>query len=149
MTKIDLSSFERANEAVSYLRTKLPETLQKPQVAIVCGSGLGGLADTIQPESRVEFDYASIPHFPRSTGWSSYSGLEREVLTFHSRWSCWKAGFWSSRPENPCSVDGWPGSVSLSPHSACNITADLDLVTTRGTRLIRWHSQFECSSSCK
>lgn len=73
MTKIDLSSFERANEAVSYLRTKLPETLQKPQVAIVCGSGLGGLADTIQPESRVEFDYASIPHFPRSTGWSSSS----------------------------------------------------------------------------
>ncbi|KAF4767578.1 hypothetical protein HAV15_009258 [Penicillium sp. str.  len=67
MTKIDLSSFERANEAVSYLRTNLPETLQKPQVAIVCGSGLGGLADTIQPESRIEFDYASIPHFPRST----------------------------------------------------------------------------------
>ncbi|EKV12080.1 Purine nucleoside phosphorylase I, inosine and guanosine-specific [Penicillium digitatum PHI26] len=67
MTKIDLSSFERANEAISYLRTKLPETLQKPQVAIVCGSGLGGLADTIQPETRIEFDYASIPHFPRST----------------------------------------------------------------------------------
>lgn len=73
MTKIDLSSFERANEAVSYLRTKLPEILQQPQVAIVCGSGLGGLADTIQPESRIEFEYASIPHFPRSTGWSSFS----------------------------------------------------------------------------
>jgi hypothetical protein len=73
MTKIDLSSFERANEAVSYLRTKLPEILQQPQVAIVCGSGLGGLADTIKPESRIEFDYASIPHFPRSTGWSSFS----------------------------------------------------------------------------
>ncbi|KAJ6186352.1 hypothetical protein N7519_007653 [Penicillium mononematosum] len=67
MTKIDLSSFERANDAVSYLRTKLPEILQQPQVAIVCGSGLGGLADTIKPESRIEFDYASIPHFPRST----------------------------------------------------------------------------------
>ncbi|CAG8901931.1 unnamed protein product [Penicillium egyptiacum] len=67
MTKIDLTSFERADEAVSYLRTKLPETLQKPQVAIVCGSGLGGLADTLKPESRIEFDYASIPHFPRST----------------------------------------------------------------------------------
>ena len=64
----DQSAFKRANEAVSYLRSSLPEGLQKPQVAIVCGSGLGGLADTIHPESRVEYDYKSIPHFPQSTG---------------------------------------------------------------------------------
>ncbi|CAG7927084.1 unnamed protein product [Penicillium olsonii] len=63
----DQSAFKRANEAVSYLRSSLPEGLQKPQVAIVCGSGLGGLADTIHPESRVEYDYKSIPHFPQST----------------------------------------------------------------------------------
>jgi purine-nucleoside phosphorylase len=67
MTK-DLSALERANEAVSYLRASLPEGLQRPKVAIVCGSGLGGLADTIHSESRTEYDYASIPHFPRSTG---------------------------------------------------------------------------------
>ncbi|KAJ5139096.1 Inosine guanosine/xanthosine phosphorylase [Penicillium bovifimosum] len=67
MTKTELTAFQRANEAVSYLRASLPESLQKPQVAIVCGSGLGGLADTIQSDSRIEFDYASIPHFPRST----------------------------------------------------------------------------------
>ncbi|KAJ5545356.1 hypothetical protein N7535_006255 [Penicillium sp. DV-2018c] len=67
MTKTELTAFQRANEAVSYLRTSLPESLQKPKVAIVCGSGLGGLADTIQPDSRIEYDYASIPHFPRST----------------------------------------------------------------------------------
>lgn len=77
MTKTDLSAFQRANEAVSYLRTSLPENLQKPQVAIVCGSGLGGLADTIHPESRIEYDYASIPHFPRSTGWLFSPGQER------------------------------------------------------------------------
>lgn len=63
-----MSSFERANEAVVFLTNSLPEGLRKPQVAIVCGSGLGGLAETVQSEPRAEFDYASIPYFPCSTG---------------------------------------------------------------------------------
>lgn len=63
-----MTSFEKATEAVSYLIKGLPADLQRPKVAIVCGSGLGGLAETVQSEPRAEFDYASIPHFPRSTG---------------------------------------------------------------------------------
>jgi purine-nucleoside phosphorylase len=63
-----MSSFDRANEAVTFLTNSLPEGLRKPQVAIVCGSGLGGLAETVQSEPRAEFDYTSIPHFPRPTG---------------------------------------------------------------------------------
>ncbi|KAJ5397279.1 PNP/MTAP phosphorylase [Penicillium cosmopolitanum] len=59
-----MSSLDRANEAVSFLTKSLPEGLRKPQVAIVCGSGLGGLAETVQSEPRAEFDYTSIPHFP-------------------------------------------------------------------------------------
>ncbi|PLB49545.1 purine nucleoside phosphorylase I, inosine and guanosine-specific [Aspergillus steynii IBT 23096] len=66
-TQKGLSHFERANEACSMLRERLPLPLQSPKVAIVCGSGLGGLANTIHPELRAEFDYASIPHFPRLT----------------------------------------------------------------------------------
>lgn len=68
MTQADLSSFARANEAVAFLRSSLPERLQAPKVAIVCGSGLGGLADTVHAEGRAEYDYASIPNFPRPTG---------------------------------------------------------------------------------
>jgi purine-nucleoside phosphorylase len=68
MTQADTSAFDRANEAVTFLRSSLPEGLQSPKVAIVCGSGLGGLADTVHAEGRAEYDYASIPHFPRSTG---------------------------------------------------------------------------------
>jgi purine-nucleoside phosphorylase len=68
MAQSDMSSFEQANETVSYLRSRLPGGLQTPQVAIVCGSGLGGLADTVQTETRAEYDYSSIPHFPRPTG---------------------------------------------------------------------------------
>lgn len=89
------------------------------------------------------------PSFPSLNRSVTFFVLREEFLTFRSRWSRWKAGFRSSRPKNPCGVDGWPCPVSLSPHSACNITTDLGIVTTRGTRLIRWHSQFECSRGCK
>jgi hypothetical protein len=121
----DLSAFERANEAVSYLRTSLPEGLQKPQVAIVCGSGLGKLADTIHPESRTEYDYAFIPHFPRSTGWLS-SLAERWFLTPHSCRTCWKAGLWTSRPENSCCVDGWSCPVSSASELLVELQLKLD-----------------------
>ena len=64
----DSCSPERVHEAFSFLRENLPVSLQNPKVAIVCGSGLGGLANTIRDEPRAEFDYSSIPHFPHLTG---------------------------------------------------------------------------------
>jgi hypothetical protein len=70
-TIANLSSSEKTNEAFAFLKKSLPTQLQAPQVAIVCGSGLGGLANTIDSELRVEIDYADIPHFPRLTGKSS------------------------------------------------------------------------------
>ncbi|KAL3455640.1 nucleoside phosphorylase domain-containing protein [Aspergillus heterothallicus] len=63
----NLSSSERTNDAFAFLKKSLPEQLQNPRVAIVCGSGLGGLAHTIDSEPRVEIDYAHIPHFPHLT----------------------------------------------------------------------------------
>lgn len=62
------NAYLRATETAAYVRSKLPSILQSPKVAIVCGSGLGGLADTIEPEPKVELAYATIPNFPRSTG---------------------------------------------------------------------------------
>ncbi|KAK9553213.1 Purine nucleoside phosphorylase [Aspergillus fumigatus] len=58
------SLYEEAVEAFSFLKERLPETLQHPRVAVICGSGLGGLANTIHDEPRAEFEYSSIPHFP-------------------------------------------------------------------------------------
>lgn len=63
------------SEACRFLRERLPATLQNPRIAIVCGSGLGGLADTINDNSRVEYEYGKIPHFPRPTG---------KVISLHS-----------------------------------------------------------------
>lgn len=36
-----------------------------PQVAVILGTGLGGIADEVEIEA--EFPYADLPHFPRST----------------------------------------------------------------------------------
>ncbi|KAM5441166.1 Purine nucleoside phosphorylase [Microsporum ferrugineum] len=63
----EASAFEQAQAAVTYLRPQLPETLQRPRIAIICGSGLGGLASTIDPKTKCEFDYGLIPNFPTST----------------------------------------------------------------------------------
>jgi purine-nucleoside phosphorylase len=61
-------TYQRATETTQYVRSQLPEVLQNPKVAIVCGSGLGGLADAIEENPKVELAYGSIPNFPQSTG---------------------------------------------------------------------------------
>lgn len=38
----------------------------RPLVGIVCGSGLGGLADMLKDQKF--FSYSEIPNFPKSTG---------------------------------------------------------------------------------
>src|SRR5215469_12767365 len=63
-----LTLFQRANESANTLARDLPQELRNPKVAIICGSGLGGLADTINPDPRAETPYHEIPDFPRSTG---------------------------------------------------------------------------------
>jgi purine-nucleoside phosphorylase len=72
-----LSVFQKATETAQYIQTSLPPSLRSPRVGIICGSGLGGLADTIHPEPKYEVAYADIPHFPISTGMSTGSKICR------------------------------------------------------------------------
>lgn len=44
----------------------MSQTKHRPQVAIICGSGLGTLADTLKCQDS--FAYSDIPGFPQSTG---------------------------------------------------------------------------------
>ena len=71
--------FNRCIETVEHLRLKLPDHLSHPRVAIVCGSGLGGLADVVNKEDyedegggkmkgKMEWEYKDVPNFPLSTG---------------------------------------------------------------------------------
>ncbi len=55
--------FEEVQEIATFLKDK---TSVKPVIGIICGSGLGGLADLIANPDVI--DYKDIPHFPVSTG---------------------------------------------------------------------------------
>lgn len=60
--------YRKASEAAAFIRSKVSNPqLQKPRIAVVCGSGLGGIADTIDPADRVEISYSDIVHFPKTT----------------------------------------------------------------------------------
>lgn len=60
--------YDRCIETVEFLRLKLPDKIAHPRVAIVCGSGLGGLAETINPAGETSsWDYKDVPNFPVST----------------------------------------------------------------------------------
>jgi purine-nucleoside phosphorylase len=53
---------EQAHEAADAIRAVYAT---KPRVAIVLGTGLGGLAERIEDPTAIK--YADLPHFPRST----------------------------------------------------------------------------------
>lgn len=57
-----MSLHEQMERAAAYVRGR---TKTAPRIAIILGSGLGALADQIEPDARVP--YAEIPGFPRST----------------------------------------------------------------------------------
>ncbi|KAI9493255.1 purine nucleoside phosphorylase [Zychaea mexicana] len=57
----------------NFLKEKLPEHFHNVRLGIICGSGLGGLVDTIEQSSKVEFLYGDIPGFVTSTV-SGHSG---------------------------------------------------------------------------
>ncbi len=55
--------YEEIEEISKYL---LKNTKHRPTLGIICGSGLGGLADLLQ--DKQVFPYEKIPNFPVSTG---------------------------------------------------------------------------------
>jgi purine-nucleoside phosphorylase len=58
----DFITLEMIDRAVDVIRSK---TSRKPEVGLILGSGLGDLADSIQPADYI--DYREIPEWPRST----------------------------------------------------------------------------------
>ncbi|KAI8372200.1 hsp7-like protein [Blakeslea trispora] len=53
--------------SAEYLRANLPQEFQNIDLGIICGSGLGGLVDTLDEKTKVEFSYKDIPGFVSST----------------------------------------------------------------------------------
>ena len=54
--------YKRIEKATSFITKQIP---RYPDIAIILGSGLGGLADLVT--EKVEIDYRNIPDFPKTT----------------------------------------------------------------------------------
>ena len=57
------SQYDLASQTAAFLQSN---THHKPVIGIICGSGLGELADQIDEQNV--FDFKEIPNFPVSTG---------------------------------------------------------------------------------
>lgn len=60
--RIKMDYIERLRESINYIESKISE---KPEIAIILGSGLGGLGDKIDNKTIIK--YEDIPNFPEST----------------------------------------------------------------------------------
>ncbi len=60
--KASAGEFERAEAAAKYI---FSQTLLRPKIALVLGSGLGAFADEFSAAAKIP--YVRIPHFPQST----------------------------------------------------------------------------------
>ncbi len=58
-----MGSYEDAEAVCKLIKSKVPYT---PLIGIVCGSGLGTLAETVQ--NKITIKYSEIEQFPKSTG---------------------------------------------------------------------------------
>lgn len=54
--------YAQASESAAYLNS---QTILRPRLAVILGSGLGEFADSV--ENSTAISYADIPHFPQST----------------------------------------------------------------------------------
>jgi len=61
-TRSALGEYERAGEAADFI---FAQTVLRPKIALVLGSGLGAFADEFTSATKIS--YAKIPHFPQST----------------------------------------------------------------------------------
>ena len=59
--------YELAEEAAAYISSLLSENLPRPEIGIICGSGLSGLISTFYADPQISIPYADIPNFPVST----------------------------------------------------------------------------------
>ncbi|PVU92428.1 hypothetical protein BB559_003723 [Furculomyces boomerangus] len=60
-----LDKIQTYQQSADYIKGRIPSDYI-PSIAIICGSGLGGLADTIEGE-KFTIKYEEIPGFPAST----------------------------------------------------------------------------------
>lgn len=140
-----VSIAHQADEAFKYLNERVPHSFKYPEIGIICGSGLGGLAGLVQPHSKWEVSYTHIPHFPQSQGRYDLFRL-LTILTQASAGPCWQASVRVARTHQTAnSAYAWKSTVSWSSciaFSSNQLLSDYFIATTRVTHLGTSHSLF-------
>jgi purine-nucleoside phosphorylase len=109
----------QVDEAVAAIRGRTAAT---PEVAVILGTGLGGLAERIEVETSIP--YAEIPHFPLSTV-ETHSGRlllgrlgGRPVVAMHGRFHLYE-GYTAQQVSFPVRVMRALGAATLVVSNAC------------------------------
>ncbi len=160
----DMQSYVRAvEECAEFIRSKIPT---RPTVALIAGSGQGGLANLVEKET--ELPYHAIPHFPVGTIRGHRGALiigragEKTVAILSGRWHLYE-GIESWNLVLPIRVLAMLGvKVMIVTNSAGGlhpdlIPGDIMLITDHlnftfrnpliGPNLDRWGPQFPDMSS--
>ena len=85
---MDETLSSKVDDAVNYLKAKLPQQIAQPAVGIICGSGLGRLSDVLLTSPLISVPYGEIPHFVISTGidvLSVFSLRKSKLISYSSR----------------------------------------------------------------
>ena len=124
------------NEAVEFIRTR---TRMKPQIGIILGTGLGGLAKEIRKESVI--DYEEIPHFPISTVESHHGKLifgklaGKRVVAMQGRFHYYE-GYTMQEITFPVRVMGAKGGLGVRTLLISNAAGALNPLFRRGDVMI-------------
>ena len=119
-------------EAVDFIRTR---TKMKPDVGIILGTGLGGLAKEIARETVI--DYEEIPHFPVSTVESHHGKLifgelaGKKVVAMQGRFHYYE-GYSMQQITFPVRVMGAKGGLGVRTLLISNAAGALNPLFRRG-----------------
>jgi purine-nucleoside phosphorylase len=127
---------EQIREAVEFIRTW---TRLKPEIGIILGTGLGGLAKEIRKE--VVIDYEEIPHFPISTVESHHGKLifgrlaGKRVVAMQGRFHYYE-GYTMQQITFPVRVMGAKGGLGVKTLLISNAAGALNPLFRRGDVMI-------------
>jgi purine-nucleoside phosphorylase len=123
-------------EAVDFIRTR---TTMKPDIGIILGTGLGGLAKEIQEDTVI--DYEQIPHFPVSTVESHHGKLifgrlaGKRVVAMQGRFHYYE-GYTMRQITFPVRVMGAKGGLGVKTLLISNAAGALNPLFRRGDVMI-------------
>jgi purine-nucleoside phosphorylase len=123
---------EQIREAVEFIRTR---TRLKPEIGIILGTGLGGLAKEIRKEAVI--DYEEIPHFPISTVESHHGKLifgklaGKRVVAMQGRFHYYE-GYTMQQIAFPVRVMGAKGGLGVKTLLISNAAGALNPLFRRG-----------------